>query len=60
MENLTTRAEIQARIKELRDELENRHKTGMVKMAADDGKPIETTTLQDEMFKLIYRLSKFD
>ncbi len=55
-----TRLEIQARIKTIRDELENRHKTGMVKMAKTDGTPISTETLQNEMYSLIYRLSKFE
>lgn len=55
-----TRLEIQTRIKEIREELENRYKTGMVKMAAEDGTPISTEKLQSEMFSLIYRLSKFE
>lgn len=55
-----TRLEIQARIKELRDELETRHKYGTVKMAADDGTPVPTEKLQNEMFNLIYKLSKLD
>jgi hypothetical protein len=55
-----TRLEIQARIRIIREELENRHKTGMVKMAAEDGTPIPTETLQNEMFRLTYKLSKFD
>lgn len=48
------------RIKSLRDELENRHKTGMTKLANADGTPISTETLQNEMYSLIYRLSKFE
>lgn len=55
-----TRLEIQARISVLREELENRHKTGMVKMASEDGTPISTEDLQNEMFSLIYKLSKFE
>jgi len=55
-----TRLEIQTRIKELREELENRHKTGMVKMAAVDGTSIPTESLQNEMYSLTYKLSKFD
>ena len=55
-----TRLEIQARVREIRDELENRHKTGLIKMAAEDGTPIPTEKLQNEMFSLIYRLSKFE
>lgn len=55
-----TRLEIQARVRTIREELENRHKTGMVKMAKADGSPIPTDILQNEMFSLIYRLSKFE
>jgi hypothetical protein len=54
-----SRSDIQLRIKDIRTELENRHKYGMVKMAVD-GKPIPNEDLQDEMFKLIYRLSKME
>lgn len=55
-----TRLEIQTRVKTIRDELENRHKTGMTKMAKADGTPISTEDLQNEMFALIYRLSKIE
>jgi hypothetical protein len=48
------------RIKDLRDELEARCKTGMVKMASAVGRPIPTKQLQDEMFSLIYRKSCLD
>ena len=58
MTKFMTKSEIQTRVRELREELEARHKTGMVKMASEDGKPIPTQTLQDEMYNLIYRLSK--
>jgi hypothetical protein len=51
---------MQTRIREIRSELENRHKTGLVKMAKADGTPISTVDLQNEMFALTYRLSKFD
>lgn len=51
---------MQARVKELRDELETRHKYGTVKMAASDGTPVSVETLQSEMYNLIYRLSKLD
>ena len=51
---------MQMRVKAIRDELENRHKTGLAKMAADDGKPVPTETLQNELFSLIYRLSKLE
>ena len=60
MTKFMTKSEIQARVRELREELETRHKTGMVKMASEDGQPVPTQTLQDEMYKLIYRLSKFE
>lgn len=55
-----TRLEIQTRIRIIREELENRHKTGMTKMAAEDGTPVSTELLQNEMFRLTYRLSKFE
>lgn len=52
--------EMQMRVKAIRDELENRHKTGLAKMAASDGAPIPSENLQNEMFSLIYRLSKLE
>lgn len=55
-----TRLEIQTKIKNLREELENRHKTGAVKLANADGSPVSTETLQNEMFALIYRMSKME
>lgn len=55
-----TRLQLQIRIKELREELENRHKSGMTKMAAADGTPIATEVLQNELYSLTYKLSKFD
>lgn len=55
-----TRLELQTKIKALREELENRHKFGTVKLAKEDGTPIETEKLQSEMYSLIYRLSKLD
>lgn len=60
MKPLLTRSDMQTRIREIRSELENRHKTGLVKMAKADGTPISTVDLQNEMFALTYRLSKFD
>lgn len=60
MNPFMTRLEIQARIRTIREELESRHKTGMVKMAKTDGTPISTEVLQNEMFALIYKLSKFE
>jgi hypothetical protein len=58
MTNLQTKSQIESRIKEIRTELDTRHKYGIVKMASDDGKPISAEVLQNEMFKLIYKLSK--
>lgn len=55
-----TRTEMQARVTALRNELEARHKFGTVKMASSDGAAIPTETLQNEMYSLIYRLSKRD
>jgi len=60
MTKFMTRLDIQTRVKTIREELENRHKTGMVKMATEDGTPISTEDLQNEMYSLIYRLSKFE
>ena len=57
---MTTKLEIQTRIKVLREELENRHKYGTIKMAASDGSPIPTESLQKELYSLIYKLSKFE
>mgnify|MGYP000747654787 CR=1 FL=1 len=53
-----TRSEMQSRIRVLREELENRHKYGSIKLAAADGTPIPVKELQDELYSLIYRLSK--
>jgi hypothetical protein len=55
-----TRSEMQLRIKALRDELETRHKFGTVKMASNDGSPVPVETLQNEMYSLIYKMSKLD
>lgn len=60
MKKFMTRLDIQIRVKAIREELENRHKTGMVKIAAEDGTPVPTETLQNEMYSLIYKLSKFE
>lgn len=54
------RLEIQTKIKEIKEELENRHKYGTIKMASSDGTPISTEILQNQLFSLIYRLSKFE
>lgn len=50
--------EIRRRILALRNELESRYKTGMAKIADSNGKPISTEKLQNEMYSLIYKLSK--
>lgn len=55
-----TRAEMKERIRAIKEELENRHKYGTVKMASEDGQPITVKQLQDELFKLIYKVSKND
>jgi hypothetical protein len=53
-----TRSEMQTRISALREELENRTKYGSVKLANADGTPISVEKLQEELYSLIYRLSK--
>ena len=55
-----TRLEIQVRIKNLQQELETRHTTGIAKMANADNAPISVSVLQNELFKLIYKMSKLD
>ena len=55
-----TRIEMQIRIKTLQEELEARHKYGTVKIAGPDGKPVPIEELQNELYKLKYRLSKLD
>jgi hypothetical protein len=55
-----TRLEMQARVNALREELENRHKYGAVKLANADGTPVPAEKLQNEMYSLIYKLSKMD
>ncbi len=55
-----TRLEMQTRAKALRTELEDRYKYGTVKIASKDGKPVPTLDLQNELYDLIYRLSKFE
>jgi hypothetical protein len=55
-----TRLDLQVRINALREELENRHQFGIIKMASEDGDPIPTLTLQNELFHLLYKLSKLD
>lgn len=53
-----TELELRTQIKDLRAELNDRHKYGITKMAAADGSPIPTKQLQNTLFSLIYRLSK--
>jgi hypothetical protein len=55
-----TRLEMLSRVDALREELETRHKYGTVKIADANGAPIPTETLQNEMYSLIYKLSKTD
>lgn len=53
-----TRTDMQVRIREIKKELETRHKYGTVKMASPDGTPISIDVLQKELFSLIYKASK--
>lgn len=55
-----TRNQMHARVRLLREELENRYKYGTVKLASQDGKPIPAEKLQEELYSLIYSLSKVD
>lgn len=57
---MMTRTEIQTRLRALREELDNRHKYGTVKIADSNGAPIPVETLQNEMYRLIYKLSKME
>lgn len=50
--------EIQNRIRILREELENRHKYGTVKLADNTGVPVPAHAIQSELYSLIYKLSK--
>jgi hypothetical protein len=52
------KTEIKTRIATLREELESRYKYGTVKLAQADGTPVPTEILQDEIYKLTYKLSK--
>jgi hypothetical protein len=51
---------MQARVSALREELETRHKYGTVKIASEDGTPVSIEKLQNELYSLIYKLSKRD
>jgi hypothetical protein len=53
-----TRSEMQTRVNSLREELENRNKYGTVKIANADGTPVSTEILQNELYSLIYKMSK--
>ena len=53
-----TELELRTQIKDLKAELNDRHKYGITKMATADGTPILNKVLQDTLFSLIYRLSK--
>lgn len=55
-----TKTEMNERVRILREELENRHKYGTIKIANNDGTPISTERLQDELYLLIYKLSKIN
>jgi hypothetical protein len=57
---MSKRLDMTFRIKAIKDELEARHKYGMVKMADANGNPIPIEKLQNELFSLIYKLSKID
>jgi len=59
MPKILSESAIRLRIIAIRQELETRHKTGIIKMAIE-GVPIPTQTLQDKLFNLIYRLSKVE
>lgn len=53
-----TRSEMQSKIRILRDELENRYKYGTVKLAKEDGVALSSKEIQEEMYSLIYKMSK--
>jgi hypothetical protein len=55
-----TRLEVQIKIKSIREELEARHKTGVVKSGSEGGIPVPTRELQSQLFSLIYKLSKME
>lgn len=57
LEDFKSQSEIRERIRTIISELESRHKFGVVKISKDDGSPIPTKDLQEEMYKLSYRLS---
>lgn len=55
-----TKSEMQTRVNALREELETRYKYGTIKLANSDGTPASTEKLQNEMYSLIYKISKRD
>jgi len=55
-----TRTEMQSRIRILRDELENRHRFGTVKLAQVNGEPVPVEKLQAELYSLMYKVSKIE
>ncbi len=55
-----TKTEMQARIRILRDELETRHRFGVIKLAQKNGEPIPVETLQSELYLLMYKVSKME
>lgn len=55
-----TRSEMQSQIRLIREELENRHKYGTVKMANADGSPVSVEVLQNKLYSLIYKMSRME
>ena len=53
-----TKIEMYTRIREIRDELEQRYRNGSPKLANADGSIPSTAKLQEELYSLIYKLSK--
>lgn len=55
---MKTEIEIRTRIMLLRTELEARHNSDIIKMASENGEPVPTQVIQDELYSLTYLLSK--
>ena len=55
-----TTTEIKTRIRELKEELENRFKYGTFKISSPTGAPVSTEKLQNELYNLIYKISKIE
>lgn len=51
---------MQSRIRVLREELENRHRFGVTKLAQENGESISVEALQLELYSLIYKVSKME